>query len=135
MASYQNFLFSAEPSEVFFPRVKAALKSFCEGLKRTTSLMADDRRARIEFYREEYYFYLTLVDESWVVEESREIAENHATRSESAVIRKCTYRIEFYGDDDVNMDYFNDYFGIMEELQKIPGIIIYDYPNGTFFGV
>lgn len=96
--------------------------------------MADDRRARVEFYREEYYFYLSLVGESWVVEESREIAENNATRGESVVIRECPYRVEFYGDDDVNMDYFNDYFGIMEEFQKIPGIIIYDYPNGTFFG-
>lgn len=96
--------------------------------------MADDRRARVEFYREEYYFYLSLVGESWVVEESREIAENNATRGESVVIRECSYRVEFYGDDDLNMDYFNDYFGIMEELQKIPGIIIYDYPNGTFFG-
>lgn len=96
--------------------------------------MADDRRARIEFYREEYYFYLALVEESWVAEESREIADNQAKRSEAEVIRNCRYRIEFYGDDDVNMDYFNDYFALMEEIQKIPGAIIFDYPNGKFFG-
>jgi hypothetical protein len=32
------------------------------------------------------------------------------------------------------MDYFNDYFALMEEIQKIPGAIIFDYPNGKFFG-
>lgn len=134
MASYQNFLFSAEPSGVFFARVKTALSNFCDSLTRTTSLMADDRRARIEFYREEYYFYLALVEESWVAEESREIADNQAKRSEAEVIRNCPYRLEFYGDDDLNMDYFNDYFALMEEIQKIPGAIIFDYPNGKFFG-
>ena len=96
--------------------------------------MADDRRARIEFYREEYYFYLALVNESWVIEESREIADNQAKRSEAEVIRNCPYRLEFYGDDDLDMEYFNDYFALMEEIQKIPGAIIFDYPNGKFFG-
>ncbi len=96
--------------------------------------MSDERRARIEFYREEYYFYLSVVDETWVIEESREIAQSHGSRNESGVIRECAYRIEFYGDDDLNMDYFNDYFALMEEFQKIPGVIIFDYPNNAFFG-
>lgn len=96
--------------------------------------MADNRRARIEFSREEYYFYLALVDESWVTEESRAIADNQAKRSESEVIWNCPHRIEFYGDDDLNMNYFNDYFALMEEIRKMPGAIIFDYPNGQFFG-
>lgn len=134
MAAYQAFLFSAEPSAEAFSKLKGALKKFCSDHTRQLTLMADDRRARVEFYREEYYFYLELVDEAWVVEESREIAKNHAGRRESAVLANCSYRVEFYGDDDANMDYFNDYFGMMEEFRKIPGMIIYNYPNNSFFG-
>ena len=134
MASYQAFQFSAEPAAETFLKLKAALKKVCNDHTQTLSLMADDRRARIEFYREEYYFYLELIDEPWVVEESRDIARNHARRSESEILANCSYRVEFYGDDDANMDYFNDYFGLMEEFRRIPGVIIFNYPTNSFFG-
>lgn len=96
--------------------------------------MVDDKRIRLEFGREEYYFYFLTAEGDAVAEESREIAANHKQRPESAAIQNCRYRIEFYGEDDQNMDYFNDFFGLMEEVKKIRGTIIFDYPNARFFG-
>jgi hypothetical protein len=134
IASYQTFIFSADSSAILFAQLRQGLEKYCHAAGRPVSLMADARNARIEFGREEYYFYFLLVDKDWVAEESREIANHHSKKPFASTIRDCKYRVEFYGDDDLNMDYFNDYFALIEELQKIPGIIIYDYPNGAFLG-
>jgi hypothetical protein len=134
MASYQNFIFSSEPGDISFGHLRRALEHFCHAVGKPVSLMADARNARVEFGREEYYFYLKLVDKDWVAEESQEIANQHAKKTVASTIRDCKYRVEFYGDDDENMDYFNDYFALMEEFRKKPGIIIYDYPNSSFLG-
>jgi hypothetical protein len=47
-------------------------------------------------------------------------------------IRQCASRIEFYGDEDPQMDYFNEQFSLLHQLKDEPGLLIFDYLNNQF---
>lgn len=95
--------------------------------------MRDKTRMRIEFGREEYYFYFVLFDDTAAAAEAVEIAEKHTNHALSTIVRAAPYRVELWGDEDPNMDFFNAHFALMELLSVIPGIAIYDYVRGRFY--
>ncbi|HNA80482.1 MAG TPA: hypothetical protein PKY99_13550 [Turneriella sp.] len=132
---YEKFIFSAEDQAVLFPKIVGAARSFCNSLQRTTSIMADERRLRIEFYREEYYFYFQLITEPWIIDESRDLARVHPLRQESTWLKNCAYRVEFSGDEDANMDYFDAQLDLLRCVLAIPGVAVYDYKQSAFFEV
>ncbi len=96
--------------------------------------MADTKRMRVEYGREEYYFYLSLFEGEAALAESEDIARSRLSHPWAKTVANCAYRIEFSGDDDPDMDYFNEYFALMEELVQGAGAIVFDYPSGKFFG-
>lgn len=80
-----------------------------------------------------YRFHFIHKDEDWVKEESAEMADNYrGTAVSKDQIRQCASRIEFYGDEDPQMDYFNEQFSLLEKLKDEPGLLIFDYLNNQF---
>jgi len=70
------------------------------------------------------------------IEEMREAvrakAPNHPNNS---VFESATTLIEVAGDDDWDMDYFNDYLITVEELLlRIPGSVGIEMTSGVWFG-
>lgn len=80
-----------------------------------------------------YRFHFIHKDEDWVKEESAEMADNYRGSAVSKdQIRQCASRIEFYGDEDPQMDYFNEQFSLLQQLKDEPGLLIFDYLNNQF---
>lgn len=80
-----------------------------------------------------YRFHFIHKDEDWVKEESAEMADNYRGSAVSKEqIRQCASRIEFYGDEDPQMDYFNEQFSLLQQLKDEPGLLIFDYLNNQF---
>jgi hypothetical protein len=68
-----------------------------------------------------------------VLVESQEIASNFATkRDDATIIASCNRRFITSADRDPKMDYFNDYVFVLEALESINGIILFNPDDGTF---
>lgn len=70
---------------------------------------------------------------SHVLIESKEIAAGVAThRANRDIIASCNRRIEITSAPDPKMDHFNDYIFVLEVLERIPGVVLFDPYAGTF---
>ena len=69
-----------------------------------------------------------------VLEESMEIAEHHhgPDRPDLDRIAACRRRITVTGNEDPNMDHFNDYLLLEEVFKKLPGVILFDPQERAF---
>jgi hypothetical protein len=77
----------------------------------------------------QYKFTIGLVDEPFVHEEASEFAEHYTVdRNEKEFdkeqLRSCKKRLEIYGDDDPDMDYFNDHLDILDTIETFNGVIV-----------
>lgn len=90
---------------------------------------------RIEVKLKDFLFTYAFIEEDWILEESEDIAKSFGkNRNDFEIIKNSRMRIEFYGGDDPDLNYFNDYLLQLEKIQKeIPSIIIFDTENGIFF--
>lgn len=85
---------------------------------------------------------LTVVRDGWslrvawdasarVAVESQEIADKFVTdAAERAEVAACQVRITTAGDPDPSMKHFNDYVFVLEVLEQIPGIYLFDLQTG-----
>ncbi|MCP2028954.1 hypothetical protein L1276_004133 [Flavobacterium sp. HSC-32F16] len=81
-------------------------------------------------FDDQYKFYIYLSDEKHVNEEAAEIAdyleedwnENTYDKEKLKVSQK---RFEIWGDQDFDMDYFNDSLFIIDQIEKFSDIIIF----------
>ena len=81
----------------------------------------------------DYAFQLHYNQEDYVVEESQEIAEDAATNHpDKARIAACRRRLEIAGEDDPDMDYFNDSLYLLEIIETFSGVFIFDPYDGRF---
>lgn len=96
--------------------------------------MANDKQIRLEFGREEYYFYITLEDQNWVPEEMQDIAQTFLKgHPAQAYVAALPFRVSFCGEDDFEMDYFNTFLLLMEAIQAEEKVLILDTTHGRFF--
>lgn len=80
-----------------------------------------------------WQFFIYYNDAPHVIIESQEIAYQFATdREDKGVIAACKARFELYGELDPNMDYFNDYICVLQELETFTGVILFDPKIGEF---
>jgi hypothetical protein len=80
-----------------------------------------------------YKFRVYFSDGSHVGEESKEMAGVFAIDAggnpvNKADIENCTRRFEMAGDDDANMDYFNDSLYVIDSMERL-GVIVLDPHN------
>ncbi len=77
---------------------------------------------------------VTLADAPHVLLESQEMADLFAAgRSDRELIARCQRRIEVAADSDPQMDHFNDYIFVLDVLERIPHVILFDPSAGTFY--
>jgi len=72
-------------------------------------------------------------NEPHVAVESEDIADRFATSHPSrSDIAFCMQRLSVSGDDDPNMDHFNDFLFVMEVLESYSGVYLFDPQEGAF---
>lgn len=81
-------------------------------------------------FNDEYRFYIYLSEEKHVNEEAVEIAENLETDwneepFDKEKLKTAQKRFELWGDEDFDMDYFNDSLFILDQIEKFSDIIIF----------
>ncbi len=91
-----------------------------------------DKRLIIQF--EKGYCFNFYFDKSeGVVIESKEFSQAYSGE-QSEEIAQCSTRIEFWGDQDDDMGYLNDFILLMESFEGDPNLIIFDYHNNCILG-
>jgi hypothetical protein len=134
MSSYAHFILPLENIEGFFERLKNILQTACRKQSKQGSLMANDKQIRLEFGREEYFFYITLEDQPSVAEEMQDISQTFLKgHPAQAHVAALPFRVSFYGEDDFEMDYFNTFLLLMEAIQAEEKVLILDTTQGRFF--
>ncbi|MEO6305219.1 MAG: hypothetical protein ABIP51_18815 [Bacteroidia bacterium] len=81
-------------------------------------------------FNDGYAFYINLSNEQHVNGEAKEFADtNDLDWYEKPVDKEkllsCTSRLEIYGEDDYNMNYFNDSLYIVETIGAFKGVIVF----------
>jgi hypothetical protein len=84
----------------------------------------------------EFAFELYHTDAPHVLQESRQIAsECAARRPERERIAQCRERVELWGGDDLEMDYFNDYCFIVQAIESLARVYTFDQGSGEFMNL
>jgi len=78
----------------------------------------------------DYHFYINLSNEPHVIEEAIEFSENSKNDwaenpFDIKKLKSCNKRFEIWGEEDYDMDYFNDSLFIIEQIEKFSDIIIF----------
>ena len=122
---YNNFIIPLAHEDGFWERIKTHLINHYE---------LEDRGSHFIIKVKNYCFYFSYIQEDWVAEESQDIANNAAKhREDKQLIANSKSRVEVSGDDDFDMDYFNDFVMLMEVIENCEKVVIFDYESGTFF--
>lgn len=91
---------------------------------------------RLQLLLGDYAFTIHYIDAPHVLKESVEISERLKGESDAkATIASCKARFEMHGDEDEDMDYFNDSLYIQEEWEDFEGVITFDVVNGEFLNL
>lgn len=82
-------------------------------------------------YEDDFRLYIYLSQEAHVQEEAIETADSRDTDWDDAVFNKqqlcmCKKRFEIRGDEDFDMEYFNDSLFIIEQIANFNDVIIFD---------
>lgn len=80
---------------------------------------------------DEYNFYITINDEPYILEELSEILEERQNDYVGNPINKneimqSRYRFELWGDDDFDMDYFNESLFFIEFFESNSNYVIFE---------
>jgi len=111
--------------------LKQNLETFYE--KQTVAdkpeITLDDNLITLVF-NEEYEFHVFFSDEEHVNQEAKELAEEYEfdwneNPFDKEKLKTCIKRFEVWGDDDFDMDYFNDSLFIIDEIEKFTDVIIF----------
>ncbi len=109
--SYQAFIYTKEKYNIDTGKVIDTLKNF----------KCDVNNQTINIHVGEYRFSITINDNPEVNSESLELIHQNKLPKDI----QTNIRLELSGDEDINMDYFNDYIFITTTLTD-KGYIVYD---------
>jgi len=81
-------------------------------------------------FSEKYKFYIYLSEKEYVIEEAEEFAQNGGLDwadkpFDPKKLKTCRKRFDIWGEDDYDMDYFNDSLYIIEQVEKFSDVIIF----------
>ncbi|MGN7810310.1 hypothetical protein [Flavobacterium sp. 22076] len=107
------------------------LKEFLDAFYQESDnkITLSDNQITITF-DDEYNFYIYLAEEEHVNQEALEIADYleedwNETPYDKEKLKASKKRFEIWGDQDFDMDYFNDSLFIIEQVEKFNDIIIF----------
>lgn len=81
---------------------------------------------------ENYKFMLTFNEESYVEEEAKDLLHGHKDVLVKSNFVPDNTRLEIHGEDDPNMDYFNDFLHIISKLAEHPSLLVYEQAGEEF---
>lgn len=81
-------------------------------------------------FNDEYRLNIAFSNEEYVNEEAIGIAQEHQldyneNAFDKTKLETCYKRFEVWGDDDFDMDYFNDSLFVIEAIEKFNDVIIF----------
>lgn len=127
--SYLAFLLPGSNANI--DTLKSALTDFYAkpviDNKPTISIEGDEISVRFE---DEYTFHIAFSAEAHVNIEARELAEEQALDwneepFDKAALAQSVSRFEIWGEEDYDMDYFNDSLFIVQKIEEFTNIIIF----------
>lgn len=127
--SYLAYIQPKSNGDLFL--LKENLESFYdnETTAERPEITLDDNQINITF-DDGYQFYIFFSEGEHVNQEAKEIAEEfeldwNETPFDKEKLKTCQKRFEVWGDDDIDMDYFNDSLFVIEQIEKFAGVIIF----------
>lgn len=128
---YSYLAFIAPASDASLIVLKNNLETFYEkpAIENKPEIVLEDNQINIIF-DDEYRLYIAFSEEEYVNEEALEFAQEYKTdwnetTFDKAKLETCYKRFEVWGDDDFDMDYFNDSLFVIEEIEKFSDVIIF----------
>ena len=79
-----------------------------------------------------YKFMLYFNEEKYVENETKELLEQHKVISAKSSFIPSNIRVEIHGEDDPNMDYFNDFLHVISGLARHPSLLVYEQAGEEF---
>jgi hypothetical protein len=117
---YQSFILLPTDTDVSIEKIRRVLEGYYSGDAGTVSFESADTRLTVTI--DGWNCAISLNSKPSVIEESKEMAEMFAAkRADKDAIAASGVRLEISTDDDENMDFFNDYVEITEQLGKFEG--------------
>lgn len=128
---YSYLAFIAHTSDASLIALKNNLETFYKRpvIENKPEIILEDNQINIIF-DDEYQLYIAFSEEEYVNEEALEIAQeqqldwNENTFDKTA-LETCRKRFEIWGDDDFDMDYFNDSLFVIEQIEQFSDVIIF----------
>ena len=128
MYDFYNYLALIKPDSLAsLELLKEKLNKTYQDEKRTVSITRINEAININI--DGYNFLISFQEGATVLEESIEMADRHTIDHEERTVDRnevasCTRRFEIAGEDDYDMDYFNDSLYIVECIESIGDVII-----------
>ncbi|MCC9066155.1 hypothetical protein [Flavobacterium piscisymbiosum] len=128
---YSYLAFIAPNSNASLSLLKNNLETFYqkETIENKPEIVLDDNQIDIVF-DDDYRLHIALSEEEYVNEEALELADQYELDWNENVFDKAKLttshkRFEIWGDDDFDMDYFNDSLFVIEEIENFSDVIIF----------
>jgi len=127
--SYNHYLMFKN-DQVKLGMVGDVIKTYCIKRDKVFDLQEKNRNQLLLILDQSYQFYFYLDDRAEVPTENKEIILNcDFNISESS---SYSSRIEFFGQEDPDGKYLNEFLFLLEQLDALP-VLIYDINQGCFW--
>jgi hypothetical protein len=109
--------------------IKQEMELFFEKFEEKPIFYLKEEELKISY--NDYNFYIAINDEPYILEELSEILEEEQNDYTGNPINKneiiqSKYRFELWGDDDFDMDYFNESLFIIEFFESDSNYVIFE---------
>ena len=128
---YSYLAFITPTSDASLIALKNNLETFYDRpvIENKPEILLEDNQINIIF-DDEYQLYIAFSEEEYVNEEALEIAQEqqldwNENTFDKTVLETCRKRFEIWGDDDFDMDYFNDSLFVIEQIEQFSDVIIF----------
>ena len=129
--SYKAYIFLPDISTVNLGEVKSILSNSFRDDERSVSIKKDDDKVALLI--EDWKCSIYSNADASVLEEAIELAENFARNQvEKDEIKNCSKRLEVMCDEDPEMDFFNDYLTVIQELGNIKNAKVWEQAQQEF---
>lgn len=131
--AYEYFIFCTETGRNPIPVLAELISTLYQNRSLKPEIITSQKHLYIQF--KNYQFRFIFIDEDWIIEESKEIANSFCKShpKKKQILANSRTRIEFYGEDDPEMEFFNEHLFIFEHINNNPKFLIFNYPQGNWF--
>ncbi|MGO4293929.1 hypothetical protein [Chitinophaga sp. RAB17] len=128
---YSYLAFILPDANANIDTLKNALTDFYSGpeIENQPTVSMNENEITVRF-EDDYTFHIAFSNDAHVNVEARELAEEQAldwneAAFDKAALARSTSRFEIWGEEDYDMDYFNDSLFIIQKIEEFNGVIIF----------